>query len=107
MLTPTDLNQGVRRMQICAYVAAAVLLGWIWAIPSLLRKVGIAHGPVPYLICIGLTLVAFVGTLAYCATRVLARCPACHKPFAQNVVGIVIATKHCAFCGNRVIADAS
>jgi hypothetical protein len=106
MLTPAQLNLGVRRMGQCKYAAALGIAGYIFVIPHLLSAVGLAKKLIPYLVCLGLALIALVAAVAYSEKRFLTRCPQCGKPFRQYDAQIAIATKHCGFCGHRVIAEA-
>ena len=103
MLTPDEINLGIRRVRVCGYVAALVLMYCIWSIPPLLQVAEFSRGTV--LICLELAVISMGCVLVYCGNRSLARCPVCHRSFWHNAAQMTIATKQCVFCGSRVVAD--
>jgi len=103
MLTPNEINSGILRVRVCGYVAALVGMYCVWSIPPLLQGAGFARETV--VICLGLAVISIGCVLAYCGSKLLARCPVCHASFWRNAAQTTIATKHCGFCGSRVVAD--
>jgi preprotein translocase subunit SecG len=108
MLSPVDINRGVRRLQIAVYAAALLLLGALLGLNSLITRFG-HRGTTEtltfYLASLAVLMAAWFLVLAYASKRLPEHCPARRKVFNGQTAQIVIATKHCGHCGVRVINE--